>query len=56
LADRLVGAELMHYRGTIIDLVLAIIVMTRCYQAADRDLARTARRPAGRPVPPGYRS
>jgi hypothetical protein len=47
----------MHYRGTIIDLVLAIIMMTRWYRSAGRDLARTARRPAARPVPSGsYRS
>jgi hypothetical protein len=44
-----VGAELMYYGGTIIDLTLAIILMTQWYQATGRELARAARRSASEP-------
>ncbi len=37
----------MYYGGIIIDLVLVIIVMSQWYQAAGRDPARAAYRPAG---------
>ena len=46
ITGRHAGAELLYYGGTIIDLVLAIIVMTQWYQATGRELARTARRAA----------
>ncbi len=51
VTGRHVGAELMYYGGTIIDLALAIIVMTQWYQATGRELARTARRSAIRRYP-----
>jgi putative membrane protein len=44
IADRHMGAELMYYGGTIIDVALAIILMTQWYQSTGRELARTARR------------
>jgi putative membrane protein len=44
ISDRHVGSELMYYGGTLIDLALAIILMTRWYQWTGRELARTARR------------
>jgi putative membrane protein len=46
IADRHMGAELMYYGGTIIDVALAIILMTQWYQSTGRALARTARRSA----------
>lgn len=49
IAARHVGAELMYYGGTIIDLTLAIILMTQWYQATGRELARAARRSASEP-------
>jgi putative membrane protein len=49
IAGRHAGAELMYYGGTIIDLALAIIVMTRWYQATGRELARAGRRSASAP-------
>ena len=51
ITGRHAGAELLYYGGTIIDLVLAIIVMTQWYQATGRELARTARRAAIRHHP-----
>lgn len=48
IAARHMGAELMYYGGTVIDLTLAIIMMTQWYQATGRELARAARRsPSG---------
>ena len=44
--DRPLGAELMYYGGTGIDVALAVIVMTQWYLAAGRALARTRRRSA----------
>jgi putative membrane protein len=44
ITGRHVGAELMYYGGTTIDLALAVIVMTHWYQATGRELARTRRR------------
>jgi putative membrane protein len=52
IAGRHMGAELMYYGGTIIDIALAIIVMTQWYQATGRELARAARRSAAGPRPP----
>jgi putative membrane protein len=52
VTGRHVGAELMYYGGTIIDLALAVIVMTYWYQAAGRELARTARRQRSGATPP----
>lgn len=45
-AGRQLGAELMYYGGTAIDVALAVIVMTQWYLAAGRALARTRRRSA----------
>jgi putative membrane protein len=45
-AGRQLGAELMYYGGTAIDVALAVIVMTQWYLAAGRALARTRRRAA----------
>ena len=53
MAGRQLGAELMYYGGTVIDIGLAVIVMTQWYQAAGRELTRTARR--GRRMAPGAR-
>ena len=44
IADRHMGAELMYYGGTIIDVALAIILMMQWYQSTGRELARSARR------------
>lgn len=44
IASRHIGAELMYYGGTVIDLVLAIVLMAQWYQATGRALDRTARR------------
>jgi putative membrane protein len=44
IAERHLGAELMYYGGTIIDLALAIAVMSQWYQSTGRELARTERR------------
>ena len=44
IASRHIGAELMYYGGTVIDLALAIVLMAQWYQASGRALARTARR------------
>jgi putative membrane protein len=46
ITGRHFGAELMYYGGTIIDLALAVIVMTQWYQASGRELARATRRSA----------
>jgi putative membrane protein len=51
IAERHLGAELMYYGGTVIDLALAIVVMTQWYQSTGRELARAERR-AG-PADPG---
>jgi putative membrane protein len=51
IAERHLGAELMYYGGAIIDLALAIAVMTQWYQSTGRELARAERR-AG-PADPG---
>jgi putative membrane protein len=45
-AGRRLGAELMYYGGTAIDVALAVIVMTQWYLATGRALARTRRRSA----------
>jgi putative membrane protein len=45
-AGRQLGAELMYYGGTAIDVALAVIVMTQWYLATGRALARTRRRSA----------
>ena len=44
LASRHTGAGLMYYGGTVIDIALAIVLMSQWYQASGRALARTARR------------
>ena len=46
IAARHMGAELMYYGGTVIDLALAIILMSQWYQATGRELARAAQRSA----------
>lgn len=43
IASRLIGAELMYYGGTVIDIALAIVLMAQWYQASGRALARSAR-------------
>jgi putative membrane protein len=45
-AGRQLGAELMYNGGTVIDVALAVIVMTQWYLATGRALARTRRRAA----------
>jgi putative membrane protein len=45
-AGRQLGAELMYYGGTAIDVALAVTVMTQWYLATGRALARTRRRSA----------
>ena len=52
VAARHLGAELMYYGGTVIDVALAVIVMARWYAATGRSLARAARRPALRGLRP----
>jgi putative membrane protein len=49
IAARHMGAELMYYGGTVIDLALAIILMSQWYQATGRELARAAQRSASQP-------
>jgi putative membrane protein len=44
ITSRHAGAELMYYGGTVIDVVLAIVLMAQWYQAGGRALARTAHR------------
>jgi putative membrane protein len=52
IASRQLGAELMYYGGTIIDIALAVILMAQWYQTTGRDLTRAARRiQAQRPAP-----
>jgi putative membrane protein len=46
VAARHLGAELMYYGGTVIDVALAVIVMAQWYTATGRSLARARRRPA----------
>jgi putative membrane protein len=46
VAGRHLGAELMYYGGTVVDVALAAIVMAQWYSATGRSLARAARRPA----------
>jgi putative membrane protein len=46
-AARHFGAELMYYGGTVVDVALAVIVMTQWYRAAGRALLREQRRTAG---------
>jgi putative membrane protein len=55
IANRHIGAELMYYGGTIIDIALAIILMTQWYQTTGRELRRTVRRSTSgwRPQSPG---
>jgi putative membrane protein len=43
IASRLIGAQLMYYGGTVIDIALAIVLMAQWYQASGRALARSAR-------------
>jgi putative membrane protein len=45
-AGRQLGAELMYYGGTAIDVAFAVIVMTQWYRAAGRALVRVRRRSA----------
>ncbi|MBV9207939.1 MAG: cytochrome c oxidase assembly protein [Actinobacteria bacterium] len=47
-AARQLGAELMYYGGTAVDVALAVVIMTQWYLAAGRALARARRRS---PVP-----
>lgn len=47
IAERHFGAELMYYGGTLIDVALAIIIMTQWYQSTGRALRREQRREAG---------
>jgi putative membrane protein len=44
VAARHVGAELMYYGGTLIDLALAAVLMTQWWRASGRVLTRSARR------------
>jgi putative membrane protein len=53
VAARHLGAELMYYGGTIVDVALAVILMAQWYRATGRALARERRREAGRAVPAG---
>lgn len=46
LTGRHSGAELMYYGGTLIEVALAVILMTQWYLASGRALARTRRRSA----------
>jgi putative membrane protein len=48
-AERQLGAGLMYYGGTAIDVALAVILMTQWYLAAGRALARDRRRSAPGP-------
>ncbi len=45
-AGRQLGADLMYYGGTAIDVAFAVIVMTQWYRAAGRALVRVRRRSA----------
>lgn len=44
LAQRHTGAMLMYYGGTVIDLGIAVVLMTQWWRVTGRDLARTSRR------------
>jgi putative membrane protein len=44
LAERHAGAELMYYGGTLVDIAMAVAVMTQWYVAAGRDYRRQLRR------------
>ena len=44
IASRHIGAELMYYGGTVIEVALAAVVMTQWYLVSGRALARTRRR------------
>jgi putative membrane protein len=44
LTARHFGAELMYYGGTLVDVALAVILMTRWYQSTGRALRREQRR------------
>jgi putative membrane protein len=46
VAARHFGAELMYYGGTMIDVALAVIIMTQWYQSTGRALRREQRRAA----------
>jgi hypothetical protein len=48
VAARHLGAELMYYGGTVVDVALAAIVMAQWYAATGRSLARARRRPIPR--------
>ena len=43
-ASRHIGAELMYYGGTVIEVALAAVVMAQWYLVSGRALARTRRR------------
>ena len=44
LEARHFGAELMYYGGTLVDVALAVILMTQWYQSTGRALHREQRR------------
>jgi putative membrane protein len=44
LLDRQLGAELMYYGGTLIDVVLAVALMAQWYRATGREYRRMQRR------------
>ena len=44
IASRHIGAELMYYGGTVIEMAVAVIVMAQWYLVSGRALARTRRR------------
>ncbi|HEY0717102.1 MAG TPA: cytochrome c oxidase assembly protein [Streptosporangiaceae bacterium] len=46
VAARHFGAQLMYYGGTVVDVALAVIIMTQWYRAAGRAQAREQRRAA----------
>ncbi len=54
VAARHLGAELMYYGGTVVDVALAAIVMAQWYTATGRSLARARRRPAPRSLRPAH--
>jgi putative membrane protein len=57
LPGRHVGAELMYYGATLVDLLVAAVVMAQWWHVTGRELARARRRaerapgPEGRPLP-----
>jgi Predicted membrane protein (DUF2243) len=44
IASRHAGAELMYYGGTVVEVILAAVVMAPCYQISGQALTRTRRR------------